>query len=248
MTQRPLILVTNDDGVLAPGLAALADVAARLGDTVVVAPESERSGSSHAITLHAHLRATPLRERWYAVAGSPVDCVYLGSLHLCPRVPDLVLSGINPGYNLGTDVFYSGTVGAAAEGYLRGAKAMAVSTDRTVDPASIEAIIHRLAQRLLAADEHLLWNVNIPPGAGESDRDIEVTRLGHRAYKETVEERRDLMGRPYYWIGGPPEIGEHEPGEDTHAVQHGKIALTPLELDITARDLEKTRAILFPLD
>ena len=244
MDARPLILVTNDDGVLAPGLEALAEAARALGDVVVAAPERERSGSSHAITLHAHLRATALRERWYAVAGSPVDCVYLGSLKLCPRPPDLVLSGVNPGYNLGSDVFYSGTVGAAAEGFMRGASAIAFSVDRESDPRSVEPIVHRLAQRLLAAGERHLWNVNIPPGAGRSEDEILVTRLGRRNYQETVEERVDLMGKPYYWIGGPPQIGDHQPGEDTWAVQHGKISLTPLELDITARDLERTRRLL----
>ncbi len=248
MDARPLILVTNDDGILAPGLEALAQAAHALGDVVVAAPESERSGSSRAITLHAHLRAKPLRERWYAVAGSPVDCVYLGSLHLCPRVPDLVLSGINPGYNLGSDVFYSGTVGAAAEGFMRGASAMALSVDREADPRAVTPMVHRLAQRLLAASERHLWNVNIPPGAGRREDEVVVTRLGRRAYQETVEERLDLMGNPYYWIGGPPQVGDHQPGEDTWAIQHGKISLTPLELDITARDLDATRRVLAAAD
>ncbi len=245
MTRRPLILVTNDDGVLAPGIEVLAQAAANLGGEVVVcAPETERSGASHSITLHTHLRATPVRERWYAVTGSPVDCVYLGALQLCERVPDLVLSGVNPGYNLGTDVFYSGTVGAAAEGFLRGASAMAVSVEHDGEPSASLEIVHRLAHRILAADDHLLWNVNIPPGGARGESDLRVTRLGQRDYHDGVDTRHDRYGRPYYWIGGPPTEGEHAEGEDTWAILNGLVSVTPLELDITARDLTRTQRIL----
>ncbi|MEZ4430359.1 MAG: 5'/3'-nucleotidase SurE [Nannocystaceae bacterium] len=262
---RPLILITNDDGVLSPGLEVLAEAMADLGDTVVCAPESERSGTGHAITLHSHLRARPVREGWWSVSGTPVDCVYLASLHLCARRPDLVISGINPGFNLGTDVFYSGTVGAAAEGFLRGSRGLAVSM-HAHDPARIAVPAARsIARALLDAPEPALLNLNIPPVSGRGEaplagpltlaRPLEpalaelarsfpvmVTRLGHRPYEDVVEERRDPRGNPYYWIGGPPARADLREGEDTWAIAHGYVSVTPLVLDITAPELGPWRA------
>jgi len=256
---RPLILVTNDDGVLAPGLAALVRAAEVLGDVVVCAPDTERSGQSQAITLHSHLRATKVREDnagWWAVNGTPVDCVYLASLHLCGRRPDLVLSGINPGHNLGTDVFYSGTVGAAAEGLIRGAPALAFSVPVGQPPEIAAPWVERLGRRLLARGERVLINVNIPEVLQRSELDAalplsaedlrrrsaglrsKLTRMGTRAYREHVEERQDLRGRPYFWIGGPPEQSSNLEGEDTWAVAEGMVAITPLVLDISAPDLQ----------
>ncbi len=265
---RPLILVTNDDGVLSPGLAILAEAVAPLGELVVCAPETERSGTGHAITLHSHLRCTPIHEGWWSVSGTPVDCVYLASIHLCDRRPDLVVSGINPGFNLGTDVFYSGTVGAAAEGYLRGSSAMAVSCHAREPQRVAIPTIRALARSLLATDEVSLLNVNIPelatvrgdrrgamPGHGMAERQLGttaldpelaaqaaelplmVTRLGHRPYEETVEKRHDPRGNPYFWIGGPPVRAKLFEGEDTWAIAHGYVSVTPLVLDITAPEL-----------
>lgn len=252
---RPLILVTNDDGILAPGLAALAEAVAPLGEVVVCAPETERSGSSHAITLHSHLRVDEVRAGWYRVNGTPVDCVYLASLHLCYRRPALVLSGVNPGYNLGSDVFYSGTVGGAAEGYVRGASAMAVSIHARESPRVAIPIIRTLARVLLEQPSRSLLNVNVPwisrdapppdvpPEALAAGRTIVVTRLGARPYVEQVERRQDPRGMAYFWIGGPPrDAGEH-PGEDTWAVNHGMVSVTPLVLDITAPDLAPWQAM-----
>ncbi|MFY0541549.1 5'/3'-nucleotidase SurE [Nannocystis pusilla] len=162
MSERPLILVTNDDGILAPGILALAEAVAPLGDVVVCAPETERSGSSHAITLHSHLRVDEVRPGWHRVNGTPVDCVYLASLHLCERRPALVVSGVNPGYNLGSDVFYSGTVGGAAEGFIRGASAMAVSVHARESPRVAIPVVRTLARMLLAQPSLSLLNVNIP--------------------------------------------------------------------------------------
>ena len=245
---RPLILVSNDDGILAPGLAALAEAMEGLGDIIVCAPETERSGSSHAISLHSHLRADEIRPGWFRVNGTPVDCVYLAALHLCPRRPDLVVSGVNPGYNLGSDVFYSGTVGAAAEGFIRGASAIAVSVHARESPRVTIPIVRTLARVLLAQPSRSLLNVNVPWLSQEdpSPRDPEtraaglplhVTRLGARPYVEQVERRQDPRGHAYFWIGGPPhDIGENQ-GEDTWAVKQGHISVTPLVLDITAPDL-----------
>jgi 5'-nucleotidase len=242
---KPLILATNDDGVAAPGLRVLVEAVAGLGDVVVCAPAEERSGSSHAITFHTHLRAEPVRESWWRVSGTPVDCVYLAMHHLCGRFPDLVVSGVNHGYNLGSDVFYSGTVGAAAEAYLRGVSAIAVSAERGADPAYAMGVVRRLAQAILAAGRPHLLNVNAPP-PGPGEPVVEVTRLGARKYVDSVESRTDPQGRPYYWIGGPPTRGEDREGDDTFAVAHGRISVTPLEMDITAADLDAVRRMLAP--
>jgi 5'-nucleotidase len=254
---RPLILVTNDDGILHPGIAALAEAAADIGDVIVCAPETERSGSGHAITLHSHLRVDEVRAGWFRVNGTPVDCVYLASLHLCPRRPDLVLSGVNPGYNLGSDVFYSGTVGGASEGFVRGASAMAVSLHARESPRVAIPVVRTLARTLLAHPLRSLLNVNIPrlspedgpPGGDDplalaAGQAFHVTRLGARPYAEQVERRQDPRGQAYYWIGGPPRDAGENPGEDTHAVLHGKISVTPLILDITAHDLGPWRTML----
>ncbi|MEZ4381534.1 MAG: 5'/3'-nucleotidase SurE [Nannocystaceae bacterium] len=261
---RPLILVTNDDGVLAPGLAALVDAVSTLGDVVVCAPETERSGASQAITLHSHLRATHVREGWWAVNGTPVDCVYLAVLHLCARRPDLVVSGINPGHNLGTDVFYSGTVGAAAEGFLRGSPAIAASVPHGQPPEIAGPWVRRIAKKLLAQRRPVLINLNLPEVVGAHEREaalplsaedlrrraaalpVRLTRMGRRNYQEYVEERQDIRGRPYFWIGGPPEETPHQEGEDTWAVDNGMVAITPLVLDISAPDLHPYEHLVAP--
>lgn len=251
---RPLILVTNDDGILAPGLAALAEAVQDLGEVLVCAPETERSGSSHAITLHSHLRTDEIKPGWFRVNGTPVDCVYLGSLHLCARRPDLVVSGVNPGFNLGSDVFYSGTVGGAAEGYIRGASAIAVSVHARESPRVAIPIVRTLAKVLLASSQRSLLNVNIPwlsreaPGrAADTVAEglpLQVTRLGARPYVEQVERRQDPRGQAYFWIGGPPRDAGEKQGEDTWAVLHGQISVTPLVLDITAPALSPWQSML----
>ncbi len=248
----PLILVSNDDGVFAPGIEAIVEAVEPLGDVIVVAPDTERSGTSHAITFHTSLRVGRVKERaenWWRVSGTPVDCVYIGLHHLCPTKPDLVVSGINAGYNLGTDVFYSGTVGAAAEARIQGIPALAASADRGVRPQVAIPAVRRIAAAMLDSGEPALININVPrpPGltddATEQEVDeaahalpMEVTRLGVRKYKNNVQARKDPMGRTYYWIGGPALETDHGPGDDTHAVTHGKIAVTSLELDITGAD------------
>ncbi len=257
---RPLILVTNDDGVLAPGIAALAEALEPLGEVIVCAPETERSGSGHAISFHTHLRAQAIRPGWWYLTGTPVDCVYFAMMHLCERPPDLVCSGINAGYNLGSDVFYSGTVGAAAEGFLRGARALAVSAERgATGPRWAAAIAAALARRMLAAPAPMLLNCNVPPPPGfghdvpptavelARPRRVHVTRLGQRRYKDGVQPRTDPMGRPYFWIGGPPEPGSTDRDHDTGAVAAGWVSLTPLQLDLTAPDLSGAQALVADL-
>jgi 5'-nucleotidase len=239
---RPSILVSNDDGIRAPGLRVLARTAAEFGDVLVCAPSEERSGYSHAITLRSMLRSEPAPEfghDWYAVSGTPVDCVYLASLHLCERVPDLVLSGINPGYNLGADVFYSGTIGAAREGLIRGSSALAISLEDGRNPELAVPFVRQLIPVLLerhAAGERHMLNLNVP-GDGASNG-LRVARLGHRRYRDQVDERADLSGRSYFWIGGPPELVSDDSDTDIGLISRGFAAVTPLELDITAPDLD----------
>jgi len=239
VSSKPFILLSNDDGVMAPGLSALADVLADMADVMVVAPDRERSAASHSISLDHPLRVTQIRSNVYAVDGTPVDCVYLALLHLVPRKPDLCLSGINNGFNLGSDVFYSGTVGAAVEATLRGIRAIAVSVERRwpQDFAPAAGFVRRLAQEVLAQgplaiESGTLLNLNLPAGPV---RGFRLTSMGKRLYRDQVDVREDLRGRPYYWIGGPEEKGEDEPASDSHAVQSGLASITPLSLDLTHR-------------
>lgn len=253
----PLILVTNDDGVAAPGLRALVEALHGLGDLLVSAPDGERSGSSHAMTFHSMLRAREIEPGRWAVSGTPVDCVYFGLINLSDRPPDLVVSGINAGYNLGTDVFYSGTVGGAAEAHLRGTCAMAVSVERGVDARWARRCVRALAQRLLARpDPPVLLNVNVPhvPGlenapperidAASRDQAVMLTRLGRRSYHDAVDRRTDPLGRPYYWIGGPPGELRGQVGDDTWAVAEGLCSVTSLRLDLSDPDPHVARALL----
>jgi len=232
---RPLVLISNDDGILSPHLDGLARGLAEVAEVMVVAPERQRSAASHAITLHKPLRLTPAGPGRFALSGTPVDCVYLGMLKLAPRPPALVLSGPNDGYNLGTDVFYSGTVAAAVEGALRGAVGIALSlAPRAKDPdaaiAFAVALVRRCLEAPLAAGTVL--NVNFP-GAGE--REYQWTILGRRRYDDDVSERTDPRGRPYYWIGGGPTGHDDVHGSDCNAVARGVISVTPMHLDLSDR-------------
>jgi 5'-nucleotidase len=228
-----------------------------LGDVIVSAPDGERSGSSHAMTFHSMLRAHELEPGRWAVSGTPVDCVYFGLMHITERPPNLVISGVNSGYNLGTDVFYSGTVGGAAEAHLRGVSAIAVSIERGVDARWARRTIRALAQALLEPrDVPLLFNVNVPhvPGLETAppeviDREsaaqsVMLTRLGRRSYRDAVDRRTDPLGRPYYWIGGPPGELRGRVGDDTWAVAEGLASVTPLRLDLTDPEPVAAHALL----
>jgi len=230
----PVILVTNDDGVHAAGLAALAAALEGLGDVYVVAPDREQSAVGHALTLHRPLRVTQIAERRFSVNGTPSDCVNLAVLGLLPERPVLVASGINHGSNLGDDVTYSGTVSAAMEGTLLGVPSMAVSRGDTADTGfeSAGAVARLVASRVLVEGlpAKTLLNVNVPSGPASG---IKMTRLGHRVYREKVVRETDPRGAPYYWIGaGPPEWNEDQ-GSDMAAVNRGLASVTPLHLDLT---------------
>lgn len=233
---RPRIFVTNDDGIFSEGIERLAEALSDVGDVHTVAPDQERSAAGHALTLDTPLRAKEVGDRRWSVNGTPTDCVNWGVLHLLrDRRPDLLFSGINLGLNLGDDVTYSGTVSAAFEGALLGIPSVAVSQEIekgfSFDAAARFAA--ELARRLL--EEKLppktLVNVNVP--AGEV-RGVRVSRCGTRRYGETVIEKMDPRGRPYYWIGSTIPVGELEEGTDISAVAEKNISMTPLHLDLTA--------------
>jgi 5'-nucleotidase len=231
--------VSNDDGIHAPGLAALAASLSALGEVYVVAPDRERSAVGHALTLHRPLRVENIAPRWFALNGTPSDCVNLGILGILPTRPDVVASGINSGANLGDDVTYSGTVSAAMEANLLGVPALAVSHAEPGDAAELRvagraaARVVRLMLRARDSAQVTLLNMNVPRGR---PRGLRVTRLGRRVYGQKATEERDPRGKLYYWIGGGPAAWEA--GEDTDfAAEHaGMISLTPLHLDLTSHD------------
>jgi 5'-nucleotidase len=202
---------------------------------IVVAPERQRSAASHAITLHKPLRLTEVAPRRFALSGTPVDCVYLGVLKLCDRRPAVVVSGVNDGYNLGSDVFYSGTVAAAVEGALRGAAGIAISlaprapqVEQAIAFAA-EVVRTAIAEPIPAGT---VLNVNLP---GQGSDGYQWTVLGRRFYEDDVAERRDPRGRPYYWVGGGPAGHDEVEGSDCVCVAKGWNSLTPMHLDLTDR-------------
>jgi 5'-nucleotidase len=238
MTLRALI--SNDDGIHSRGLAALELAAQNAGfDTFVVAPDREQSASSHALTMHRPLRVTKTGDRSWVVDGTPTDCVNLalGSI-LKETPPDFVFSGINAGPNLGDDVTYSGTVACALEGTLHGVRSIAFSLDyRRQDPEAIADFTQAgqvACQLILYAlenpfSEGTLWNVNIPPGIPQG---VRATRMGRRRYGESVVEKIDPRGRPYFWIGGAHRDTQAD-GTDLMAMAERFVSVTPLHLDMT---------------
>ena len=230
---EPIILVTNDDGIHAPGLTALMEALQDLGEVHVIAPDREQSAVGHALTLHRPLRVDRVGERRLAVNGTPSDCVNLAVLGLLPHPPALVVSGINQGSNLGDDVTYSGTVSAAMEGVLLGVPSIAVSLERPDAGFAEAARIARLvAARVLVEGlaPKTLLNVNVP---GVAPKGIRVTQLGRRVYKERISEQTDPRGRTYYWIGAGPPLWDAGETTDIAAVHDGYASVTPLHLDLT---------------
>ena len=231
----PRILVTNDDGVYSEGIRKLADALKSVGDVVVVAPDREQSAASHALTLNRPLRLIKLQENQWIVDGTPTDCVNLAVLSLMrDERPDIVVSGINFGPNLGDDVTYSGTISAAFEGALLNIPSIALSAlvgeNFSFDvPAQFAA---ELARTVLEGprDPGIILNVNFPVGRFNG---VKITRLGKRVYSEGVIERLDPRGRKYYWIGGDPPTWHEGEGTDFEAIQAGYISITPLHLDLT---------------
>ncbi len=251
---KPLVLLSNDDGVHSRGLLLLRDALASIGDVIVVAPETEQSASSHALSLHRPLRIREVEAGVYAVDGTPADCVYIALYskgRILPRAPSLVVSGVNHGLNLGQDAFYSGTVAAAREAALRGIPALATSADRRADLDAVVRESARVAARLLAlagSEEASAARVSrsasgesVPPGPLLSlnfpkawNGTLRVTKTGARLYEEVVDFRIDPRGREYVWLAGPGVTHEANQGSDTEANDEGVASLTPLVLDLTA--------------
>ena len=232
------IMVTNDDGVHAPGILALAEALRALGEVTVVAPDRERSAAGHSLTLHSPLRVFELRPGFFAVDGTPTDCVNMGIHSLLPFRPDLVVSGINHGANLGDDITYSGTVAAAMEATLMGIPAIAVSLasfERSDHFPVAAQVAVRVARQVrdhgLPVDTFL--NVNVPNCPANEMNPPLITRQGKRSFVGTVVHKTDPRGRKYYWIGSEePDFNDYE-GTDFFAINRKHVSITPLHLDLT---------------
>lgn len=239
------ILVSNDDGILARGIAVLADVCRAVGEVTVVAPDREQSGASHSLTLSRPLRAERHPDGSYQVDGTPTDCVLLALGALMDTRPDFVWSGINHGPNMGEDVLYSGTVAAAMEGLQFGIPAAAVSfagnrLDRESHLDSQRPWLERLVRGVMAVrtfPPETLLNVNLPPVPGDAIKGIKVTTLGNRVFSGSISETRDPWGRKMHWIGGGQISWSGDADSDFRAVADGWISVTPLHVDLTNYDL-----------
>ncbi len=245
---KPLrVLVTNDDGYHAAGLKVLAAAARALGEVMVVAPDREQSATSHSLTLHHPLRARSMPDGGFMVDGTPTDCVMVAVSELLDQRPDVVLSGINHGPNMGEDVLYSGTVSAAMEATVLGIPAIAFSYsgDSMEDLAAWEAPVQRLLLSMLdegTFPENTLLSVNLPAVAPERVAGVRVTTLGRRRYSDSITRALDPSGREYFWIGGGVSKWSGSPDSDFRAVEEGYVSVTPLHLDLTNyRLLEEIR-------
>ena len=231
------ILLSNDDGYQAPGLEALHGAISGIAETIVVAPDRDRSGASNSLTLEQPIRARTGENGFIRVEGTPTDCVHLAITGLLEEEPDMVVSGINAGASMGDDVIYSGTVAAATEGRFLGYPAIAISiashTPRYFDSAARVAVdlVQRLCERPLAADSIL--NVNVPDLPYDQLKGMLATRLGHRHKAEPVVKAEDPRGRPIYWVGPAGAEQDAGPGTDFHAVRNGFVSVTPLQVDLT---------------
>lgn len=238
------ILVSNDDGYLARGINALAGELAKYAEVTVVAPDRNQSGASNSLTLHAPLRVKRVEDGLYFVNGTPSDCVHIALTGLLEEDPDIVVSGVNHGANLGDDVIYSGTVAAATEGRFLGLPAIAVSLvgreGRHFDTAARVAadLVRRLEQNPLPGD--IMLNVNVPDVAYEDLRGLQVTRLGFRHRSEHVVKTKDPHNRTIYWIGPAGAGQDAGSGTDFAAIEAGAVSVTPLKVDLTRHEALET--------
>lgn len=231
------ILLSNDDGIHAPGLRVMAEALQQLGELTVVAPDRNRSGASNSLTLSRPLRITEHQQNWFSVDGTPTDCVHLAVTGLIEQLPDMVVSGINAGANLGDDTLYSGTVAAAMEGRFMGLPAIAVS-NVAFQPQHYDAAARAVVRILKDLPSHPLpsgsiLNINVPDVPYEQLKGVEVTRLGYRHIAEEMVRDHDPRGRPMYWIGPAGNEQDAGPGTDFHAVRRGVVSVTPLQTDLT---------------
>ena len=248
MSNRPRVLLSNDDGILAKGLSVLHAAAQQLGDIFVVAPDREQSATSHSLTLHHPLRPVQLGEQRWQVDGTPTDCVMLACEALMPVRPDFVLSGINHGPNMGEDVLYSGTVAAAMEGLALGIPSIALSYAGNLlhADAVVETHVDVVAKLLMHLTSlqnfpaETLLNVNLPPIAGDQIKGVKLTRLGRRVFSDSITRMKDPWGREVLWVGGGTASWTGPEDSDFRAVHDGYISVTPLHLDLTHRDVLAT--------
>ncbi|ASG06534.1 5'/3'-nucleotidase SurE [Vibrio anguillarum] len=233
------ILLSNDDGVYAQGLNTLARALADLAEIVIVAPDRNRSGASNSLTLEQPLRVDLIAPNTYSVQGTPTDCVHFALNELLKDdLPDLVLTGINHGANLGDDVLYSGTVAAAMEGHFLGVQAIAFSLVGTANFTTAAQIARQLIEQHLNAPipTNRLLNVNVPDRPFEELAGIQVTRLGARHHAESMIKQKDPRGHDIYWLGPPGKEQDAGQGTDFYAIEHGYVSLTPLQVDLTAHE------------
>jgi len=231
------ILVSNDDGYFSPGIMVLAEALRQLGEVTVVAPERDRSGASNSLTLDRPLTVRRAANGYFSVNGTPTDCVHIAVTGLLDFTPDVVVSGINLGANMGDDTIYSGTVAAAVEGYLLGIPSLAVSLTSKAGEnfESAIGVALQMVERLrrVPFGEALLLNVNVPDVAPAHLRGVEVTRLGRRHKAEPVVRMTTPRGETAYWIGPAGAAADAGPGTDFHAVENGRVSVTPLRMDLT---------------
>ncbi len=241
--KKPLILVTNDDGFTAPGIKALIDVVGEIGELLIVAPDKPQSGMGHAITVNAPLRSTDIdyfgKHKAYYCSGTPVDCVKLGMYLLKDRTPDLIVSGVNHGSNVSTNVLYSGTMSAAVEGALEGVPSIGFSlcdydwnADFTVAQHYIKSIVKKAIENPMG--EGVCLNVNIPKLPLNEIKGVEVCRQARAFWDDTFDEREDPLGKKYYWLTGSFE--NHEEGDDADmtVLDKGFVTIVPIQFDMTA--------------
>ncbi|EPZ8238197.1 5'/3'-nucleotidase SurE [Vibrio fluvialis] len=240
MSEKKLkILLSNDDGVYAEGIRALAYALADLAEIIIVAPDRNRSGASNSLTLEQPLRVTRIEPNTYSVQGTPTDCVHFALNELLKdELPDLVLSGINHGANLGDDVLYSGTVAAAMEGHFLGVQSIAFSLVGKHNFATAGKIARQLVLQHLSSPipTNRLINVNIPDLPFDKLKGHQVTRLGARHHAESMIKQKDPRGHDIYWLGPPGKEQDAGEGTDFHAVEHGYVSITPMQVDLTAHE------------
>jgi 5'-nucleotidase len=234
---KPLILVTNDDGVYAPGIRALFDAVGTIGRAVIVAPERDKSAVSHSLTMNRPLRVREVEKNVYTLDGTPTDCVTIGMNKVLERRPDLIVSGINPGSNLGDDISYSGTVSAAIEGtmYTIPSLAFSLAGEAPFDFSVAADVAWKLASMALqfSLPENTLLNINIPACGIADIKGIRFTCQGRRIYNNAIQETFDPWGRKHYWIGGGTVRWTGGNDTDEHALRKGYISVTPIQLDLT---------------
>lgn len=229
------ILITNDDGIHSPGIKALQQALDGLGHCVTIAPDRDNSAVSHSLTMNRPLKVHSLAKDIYTVDGTPTDCVAVGLKKILPVQPDLLVSGINGGANLGDDISYSGTVSAAIEATMYGIPSMALSVggEPPHDYRAAMKIAACMAKKIFenSLPENTLLNINVP--SGEHHKHIRVTRQGRRLWENSIQETLDPKGSKYYWIGGGTPVTD--PGEDTdvHTFSSGNVSITPIQLDLT---------------